>query len=184
MKTTQEVLLAQWSVSIMICFEFFSLHTCHQGCSGTAVAVHFPRDISIPHGLMNPSSTDFKFICILQVTSLIITTVLSVTTIECLINQWSVIHIDIAYLHQQLSNCATLQINCRTYCLIQLCCDNALTGCCPNYLGLHLSSILYDVINQHSLNYGFAPFGSKILVSYHYMIFANKIVGVDSKFTV
>ena len=35
------------------------------------------------------------------------------TTIECLINQGSVIHIDIAYLHQQLYNCATLQINCR-----------------------------------------------------------------------
>ena len=49
----------------------------------------------------------------MQDTSLIITTVLSVTTIECLINQGSVIHMYIAYLHQQLYNCATLQINCR-----------------------------------------------------------------------
>jgi len=173
MKTTQEVFLAHSSVSLMICFEFLSLPTCHQGCSGTAVAVHFPRDISIPHGLISPSSTDVKSICIIQVTSLIITTVLSVTIIECIINQCSVIHVDIAYLHQQLYNCATLHINCRTCCLLQLCCDNALTGCCPGYLGLHLSSILYGVIYQHYLNYGFASFGSKILVSYHYMIFTN-----------
>jgi len=91
-----------------------------------------------------------------------------------------VIHIDIAYLHQQLYTCATLQINCQTCCLTQLCCDNALTGCCPDYLGLHLSSILYGVIYQHYLNYCFATFGSKILVSYHYMIFANKIVSTQN----
>ena len=42
---------------------FLSLPTYHQDCSGTAgVAVHFPRDISIPHGLMTPSSTVFKLI--------------------------------------------------------------------------------------------------------------------------
>ena len=42
---------------------FLSLPTYHQDCSGTAgVAVHFPRDISIPHGLMTPSGTVFKLI--------------------------------------------------------------------------------------------------------------------------
>ena len=101
-------------------------------------------------------------------------------SIECMINQWSGIHIDIAYLHQQLYTCATFQNNCRTRCLIQLCCDNALTGCCPDFLGLHSSSILYGVIYQHYLNYCFASFGSKTLVTNHYMIFANKIVSTQN----
>ena len=101
-------------------------------------------------------------------------------SIECMINQWSVVHIDIAYLHQQSYTCATLQNNCRTRCLIQLCCDNALSGCCPDYLGLLLSSILYGVIYQHYLKHCFASNGSKTLASYHYMIFANKIVSTQN----